>query len=165
MHTQLGVLWDPHPHTRVSLAHTHTHTHTHTRVPHLHANDSVDEEDHGDEQRDVGQGLWKWGGEGLLGAPPNNTLSPLSPLCPQHPTWKDLTKVQSSVRMPSPLDNSFTNRMTRNSRKKVMEMRELSSELCRVYGGGGGDRRGQGDPQKAPSDLGDTPGDVPTSPT
>lgn len=149
MHTQLGVLWDPRPHTRVSLAHIHTHT----RVPHLHANDSVDEEDHGDEQRDVGQGLWKWGGEGLLGAPPNNTLSPLSPLCPQHPTWKDLTKVQSSVRMPSPLDNSFTNRMTRNSRKKVMEMRELSSELCRVYGEGGtGEVRGT--PKKPPRILG-----------
>lgn len=65
--------------------------------------------------------------------------------------------------MPSPLDNSFTNLMTRNSRKKVMEMRELSSELCRVRVGGGQERLGG--PQKAPPDRGDTPGDVPTSPT
>lgn len=36
-------------------------------------------------------------------------------------------KVQSSVRMPSPRLKSFTRRITRKSRKKVIEMRELSS--------------------------------------
>lgn len=44
-----------------------------------------------------------------------------------HLTWKDLMKVQSRVRMPSPLLRSLTSRMTRNRRKKVMEMRALSS--------------------------------------
>lgn len=38
--------------------------------------------------------------------------------------------VQSKVRMPSPLLRSFTRRMTRNRRKKVMEMRALSSVFC-----------------------------------
>lgn len=42
-------------------------------------------------------------------------------------TWKDLMKVQSSVRMPSPRLRSFTRRITRKSRKKVIEMREFSS--------------------------------------
>lgn len=42
-------------------------------------------------------------------------------------TWKDLMKVHSSVRMPSPRLKSFTRRITRNSRKKVIEMREFSS--------------------------------------
>lgn len=37
--------------------------------------------------------------------------------------------VQSNVRIPSPLLRSLTSRMTRKRRKKVMEMRELSSEL------------------------------------
>lgn len=32
--------------------------------------------------------------------------------------------------MPSPLLSSLTNRITRNSRKKVIDTRELSSELC-----------------------------------
>lgn len=45
--------------------------------------------------------------------------------------------VQSNVRIPSPLLRSLTSRMTRKRRKKVMEMRELSSELwswgCDVY--------------------------------
>lgn len=36
--------------------------------------------------------------------------------------WKDLMKVQSSVRIPSPLLKSFTNLMTRNNRKKLMEI-------------------------------------------
>lgn len=36
-------------------------------------------------------------------------------------------KVQSSVRMPSPRLRSFTRRITRKSRKKVIEMREFSS--------------------------------------
>lgn len=44
-------------------------------------------------------------------------------------TWKDLMNVQSNVRIPSPLLRSLTSRMTRKRRKKVMEMRELSSEL------------------------------------
>lgn len=35
-------------------------------------------------------------------------------------TWKDLMKVQSSVRMPSPRLSSFTRRITRNKRKKLM---------------------------------------------
>ena len=42
-------------------------------------------------------------------------------------TWKDLMKVHSSVRMPSPRLSSLTRRMTRKRRKKVMEMREFSS--------------------------------------
>lgn len=44
-------------------------------------------------------------------------------------TWKDLIKVHSSVRMPSPLLRSFTNRITRKRRKKVMEILLLSSEF------------------------------------
>lgn len=36
-------------------------------------------------------------------------------------------KVHSSVRMPSPRLRSFTRRITRKSRKKVIEMREFSS--------------------------------------
>lgn len=36
--------------------------------------------------------------------------------------WKDLIKVQRSVLMPSPLLNSLTRRITRNSRKKLIEM-------------------------------------------
>lgn len=36
-------------------------------------------------------------------------------------------KVQSSVRIPSPRLRSFTRRITRKSRKKVIEMREFSS--------------------------------------
>lgn len=42
-------------------------------------------------------------------------------------TWKDLMKVHSRVLMPSPLLSSLTNRITLNRRKKVMEMRALSS--------------------------------------
>lgn len=42
-------------------------------------------------------------------------------------TWKDLMKVHSKVRMPSPLLSSLTNRITLNRRKKVIEMRALSS--------------------------------------
>lgn len=44
-------------------------------------------------------------------------------------TWKDLMKVHNRVRMPSPRLSSFTRRMTRKRRKKVMEMREFSSAL------------------------------------
>lgn len=40
-------------------------------------------------------------------------------------------KVQSRVRIPSPLLSSLTSRITLNSRKKVIEMRELSSAFCR----------------------------------
>lgn len=57
-------------------------------------------------------------------------------------TWKDLMKVQSKVRIPSPLLRSLTSRMTRNSRKKVMEMRALSSVFC---GEAVGSQRGQED--------------------
>ena len=35
-------------------------------------------------------------------------------------TWNDLMKVQSSVRMPSPRLSSFTSRITRNNRKKLI---------------------------------------------
>ena len=42
-------------------------------------------------------------------------------------TWKDLTKVQSSVRIPSPRLSSLTSRMTRNSRKKLILIVELSN--------------------------------------
>lgn len=51
-----------------------------------------------------------------------------------HLTWKDLMKVHSRVRMPSPLLRSLTNRITRKRRKKVMEMRALSSVFCRERG-------------------------------
>lgn len=47
-------------------------------------------------------------------------------------TWKDFIKVHSNVRMPSPLLRSFTNRITRKRRKKVMEILLLSSEFWRV---------------------------------
>lgn len=40
-------------------------------------------------------------------------------------------KVHRRVLTPSPLLSSFTSLITRNSRKKVMETRELSSESCR----------------------------------
>lgn len=46
-------------------------------------------------------------------------------------TWKDFMKVHRRVLTPSPRLSSFTSRITRNSRKKVMETRELSSESCR----------------------------------
>lgn len=45
-------------------------------------------------------------------------------------TWKDLMKVHRRVLTPSPRLSSFTSRITRNRRKKVMETRELSSESC-----------------------------------
>ena len=48
---------------------------------------------------------------------------------PPPPTCKDLMKVHNSVRIPSPLLSSLTNRITRNRRKKVMDTRELSSPL------------------------------------
>lgn len=38
--------------------------------------------------------------------------------------------------MPSPLDSSFTSRITRKRRKKVMEMRDESSELWQGRRGG-----------------------------
>lgn len=61
-----------------------------------------------------------------------NMAPPVAPslLDPAPLTWSDLMKVHSSVRMPSPLLSSLTNRMTRKRRKKVMETRELSSPLC-----------------------------------
>jgi hypothetical protein len=40
----------------------------------------------------------------------------------QGSAWNDLMKVHSSVRMPSPLLNSLTRRITRNRRKKLMEI-------------------------------------------
>lgn len=46
-------------------------------------------------------------------------------------TWKDLMNVHSKVRIPSPLLRSLTSRITRNKRKKVMEMRALSSVFWR----------------------------------
>lgn len=48
-------------------------------------------------------------------------------------TWKDLMKVHSRVRIPSPRDSSFTSLITRNSRKKVMEILALSSEFCSPF--------------------------------
>lgn len=41
-------------------------------------------------------------------------------------TWRDLTKVQRRVRMPSPLLSSLTSRRTRNKRKNVMDTFPLS---------------------------------------
>lgn len=48
-------------------------------------------------------------------------------------TWKDLMKVHSRVRIPSPRDSSFTSLITRNSRKKVMEILAFSSEFCSPF--------------------------------
>ena len=48
-------------------------------------------------------------------------------------TWKDLMKVHSKVRIPSPRERSFTSLITRNSRKKVMEILALSSEVCSTF--------------------------------
>lgn len=42
-------------------------------------------------------------------------------------TWKDLMKVQRRVLIPSPLLRSLTSLITLNKRKKVIEMRALSS--------------------------------------
>lgn len=42
-------------------------------------------------------------------------------------TWKDLMKVHRRVLIPSPLLRSLTNLITLNKRKKVIEMRALSS--------------------------------------
>lgn len=53
-------------------------------------------------------------------------------------TWKDLMKVHSKVRMPSPRLSSLTRRMTRKRRKKVMEMREFSSAFWNPSAIGGG---------------------------
>lgn len=53
-------------------------------------------------------------------------------------TWKDLMKVHSKVRMPSPRLSSLTRRMTRKRRKKVMEMREFSSAFWNPLAIGGG---------------------------
>lgn len=62
-------------------------------------------------------------------------------------TWKDLMKVQSSVRTPSARLSSLISLMTRNRRKKALEMRALSSGSCGAQpqgqsGAGGG--RGEG---------------------
>ncbi len=56
-----------------------------------------------------------------------STLAPINFISPKytshtHLTWNDLMNVHSSVRMPSPLLSSFTSRMTRNRRKKLMLM-------------------------------------------
>lgn len=114
-------------------SHTRGVTQAHPPCPHLHPDDGVDEEDHGDEEGDVGQRLWGTGRgthtQSEEGVSPTPRHVPNCPRDVPKATWKDLTKVQSSVRIPSPLDNSFTSRITRNRRKKVMEMRELSSEL------------------------------------
>ena len=40
----------------------------------------------------------------------------------QGKAWKDLMKVQSRVRIPSPLLSNLTNLMTRKRRKKLMEI-------------------------------------------
>lgn len=45
-------------------------------------------------------------------------------------TWKDLMKVQSRVRTPSARLSSLISLMTRNRRKKALEMRALSSGSC-----------------------------------
>lgn len=92
----------------------------------LHSNHSINEEDHGDEQTDVRQSLWTVGEISQQSAAEGD-----APTGGKHTvcvtlTWRDLTKVQSSVRMPSPLLSSLTNRSTRNKRKKVMDTFPLS---------------------------------------
>lgn len=55
-------------------------------------------------------------------------------------------KVHNRVRIPSPRDSSFTSLITRNSRKKVMEILALSSEFCspfRPFGEGRGKKTGR----------------------
>lgn len=46
------------------------------------------------------------------------------------PTWKDLMNVHSRVRTPSARLSSLISLMTRNRRKKALEMRALSSGSC-----------------------------------
>lgn len=45
-------------------------------------------------------------------------------------TWKDLMKVHSRLRTPSARFSSLINLMTRNRRKKALEIRALSSGSC-----------------------------------
>lgn len=45
-------------------------------------------------------------------------------------TWKDLMNVHSRVRTPSARLSSLMSLMTRNRRKKALEMRALSSGSC-----------------------------------
>lgn len=62
-------------------------------------------------------------------------------------TWKDLMKVQSSVRTPSARLSSLISLMTRNRRKKALEMRALSSGSCGAQPqgqSGAGSGRGEG---------------------
>ncbi|TNN54405.1 hypothetical protein EYF80_035374 [Liparis tanakae] len=81
------------------------------RLSYLHPDYSIDEEQHGYQECNVGKSL---GGEKRY----KNSRGI---------TWKDLMKVHSRVLMPSPLLRSLTSRITLNRRKKVMEMRALSS--------------------------------------
>lgn len=54
-------------------------------------------------------------------------------------TWKDLMKVHSRLRMPSERFSSLTRRMTRKSRKNVMETEAFSEayeqKKWRILGG------------------------------
>ena len=67
-----------------------------------------------------------------------NTQNQMDVLRPDHdkdddedkcPTWKDLMKVHSRLRMPSERFNSLTRRMTRNSRKNVMDTLAFSESF------------------------------------
>lgn len=92
----------------------------------LHSNHSINEEDHGDEQADVRQSLWTGGEISQQNTAEGDTPTDGEYMVCVTLTWRDLTKVQSSVRMPSPLLSSLTNRSTRNKRKKVMDTFPLS---------------------------------------
>lgn len=73
----------------------------------LHSDDGVDEKEQDDEKSDVGKSLEE--GRGIVSG--------------EGPTWKDFMNVQRRVRIPSPRERSLTSLMTRNRRKKLMEMR------------------------------------------
>ena len=82
----------------------------------LHSDDSVDEEQHNDEQCDVRQSLKAEQTQTIT----NLTLTLQGSHVSDDVTWKDLMNVQRSVRMPSPRLSSLTRRMTRKRRKKLM---------------------------------------------
>lgn len=100
-------------------------------VTNLHANDSVDEEQHGYQESNIWQSLQAEEREESRKQLVTLIISSITDqIIVLRLTWKDLMKVQSRVRMPSPLLRSLTRRMTRNRRKKVMEIRALSSVFC-----------------------------------
>lgn len=89
----------------------------------LHPDDGVDEEEHHDEQSYVRQSLRAEHRQGhaLSGSGEHATKTRADDGRPEQQTWKDLMKVHSKFRIPSERFSSLTRRMTRKSRKKVMD--------------------------------------------